>query len=210
MPISPKKSLTSLCEEVKFCKKCLDLSSLRKQSVPGAGAASAKLIITGYYPSDKGAEIDGVPFTNDQEGKLIRKVIKEVGLSTEKDTFLTYLVKCTPRRKNINDSGPAPAAVKPSCEHVVNCISYLTEEISITTPHLIISLGLSASTIILERFFSIEKKYSDMSKLHMRLFENPSFKLVPFYHPKDVTSGAITEEKYLNDFKTLSRLFTII
>ena len=49
-----------------------------------------------------------------------------------------------------------------------------------------------------------------MSKLHMRLFENPSFKLVPFYHPKDVTSGVITEEKYLEDFKTLSRLFTII
>ena len=183
---------------------------LRKQSVPGSGAASAKLIITGYYPSDKGAEIDGVPFTNDEEGKLIRKVIKEVGLSTEKDTFLTYLVKCTPRHDDKCGPGPAHAAVKPSAEHVANCINYLTEEISIITPHLIISLGLSASSIILERFFSIEKKYKDMSKLHMRLFENPSFKLVPFYHPKDVTSGAITEEKYLEDFKTLSRLFTII
>jgi len=210
MPISPKKSLTNICEEIKFCKKCLDLSSLRKQSVPGSGAASAKLIIAGYYPSDKGAEIDGVPFTNDQEGKLIRKVIKEVGLSTEKDTFLTYLVKCTPRRENTGGAPETSGPVKPSPAHVSNCINYFTEEISITTPHLIISLGLSASSIILERFFSIEKKYEDMSKLHMRLFENPSFKLIPFYHPKDVTSGAITEEKYLEDFKTLSRLFTII
>ncbi|MBN1299127.1 MAG: uracil-DNA glycosylase [Actinobacteria bacterium] len=210
MPISPKKSLTNLCEEIKFCKKCLDLSSTRKQPVPGTGAASAKLIIIGYYPSDKGAEIDGIPFTHDQEGMLIRKVLKEVGLSTDKDTFLTYLVKCTPRKLKKDNSRQKPDLIKPLPEHIANCITYLTEEISIITPHLIISLGLSATKIILERFFSIEKNYNDMSRLHMRLFENPSFKLVPFYHPKDVTKGLITEEKYLSDFKTLSRLFTII
>jgi len=51
MPISSKKSLINLSEEVKTCKKCLDLVKTRKQPVAGFGASQAKLIIVGYYPT---------------------------------------------------------------------------------------------------------------------------------------------------------------
>lgn len=210
MPISSKKSLTNLSEEILACKKCLDLVKTRKQPIAGTGADKAKLIITGYYPSAEGAEQSGTPFTNDEEGKIIKQVINETGLSLEEDTFLTYLVKCCPRKITRQNKSVSAVVSKPADKHIGNCINYLTEEISIITPHIIISLGLSASRTILERFFSIEKKVTDMSKLHMRLFENPSFKLVPFFSPKDIIKGKITKEKYLEDFKTLSRLFAVI
>lgn len=210
MPISSKKSLNKLGEEISACKKCLDLVQTRKSPVPGRGAPKAKLIIVGYYPSADGAEINVIPFTSDEEGNIIRHVIEETGLSLEDDVFLTYLVKCAPRKYDKKTKNSEVRLSKPLSKHAVNCFNYLTEEISIITPHIIISLGLNTSSMILQRFFSIEKKYGDMSKLHMRLFENPSFKLVPFYSPKSITSGLISESKYIEDFKTLSRLFAVV
>jgi DNA polymerase len=209
MPISAKKSLKNLSEEVLACKQCLDLVKTRKTPVPGIGAPNSKLIIVGYYPTEGGAENSGIPFSNDEEGKLIRKVLKDVGLSLGSDTYMTYLVKCTPRKKSRKDQEKLVLS-KPSEKHVKNCINYMTEEISVITPHIILALGLDVSNIILDSFFSAKKKHKDMGKLHMRLFENPSFKLVPFYSPHDISNGLISEGKYTEDFRSLSRLFAII
>ena len=98
----------------------------------------------------------------------------------------------------------------PNAKHSANCINYFTEEISITTPHIIIPLGLEVSNLILENFFSVTKKHTDISKIHMRLFENPSFKLVPVYSPSDVLKGLISEQEYFGDFRKLSKIFSII
>ena len=50
-----------------------------------------------------------------------------------------------------------------------------------------------------------------MEKIHMRIFENPSFKLVPFFDPQDVViSGTITEERYIRDFGSLSKFLKIV
>ncbi|MBM3708934.1 MAG: hypothetical protein FJW61_00730 [Actinobacteria bacterium] len=211
MPISSKKSLSKLNEEITSCKQCLDLVKTRIQPVHGTGASSAKLIIVGYYPFDDIVEKKGIPFTDSKEGKLISRVLAGTCLSLEADTYLTYLVKCN-ATKSVKNKGKKEeaAATGPSSRHIQNCMNYLTEEISIITPHIIISLGLDVSNIILKNFFSVTKKHSDIKKLHMRLFENPSFKLLPFYSASDVEKGLISEEKFTEDFKSLSKLIAII
>lgn len=210
MPISSKKSLNKLKEEIINCKKCLDLVKTRKQPVPGIGGPNSKVILVGGSPNEKGSEQSGIPYENNDSGKLIRKILKGAKLSLDIDTYITYLVKCTPR-KTIKKEGRSQVKLsKPTAKHINNCINYLTEEISIITPHIIISLGLDISNIILRNFFSIEKDYKDISKLHMRIFENPSFKLVPFFSPEDVRIGLISEEKFQEDFKALAKLLSII
>ncbi|MBC8387018.1 MAG: hypothetical protein H8E13_03090 [Actinobacteria bacterium] len=211
MPINARKSLNRLKDEVVHCKKCLDLVKTRKKPVPGTGASTGRIIIVGNYPSIEGAEKTGIPYTNDSPGKLLRNILQEIHLSLSKDTYITYLVKCTPRKTTIKDSQEKNIQVKLLKKHTNNCIYFLTKEISIITPHIIISLGLDTSNIILENFFSVGKKYSNMKKIHMRMFENPSFKLVPFYEPQDVTERkVVTEKKYLEDFKSLSKLLKVI
>jgi len=45
----------------------------------------------------------------------------------------------------------------------------------------------------------------------MRVFENPSFKLVPFFSPHDVVvEKIISEEKYVEDFNSLARVLKIV
>ncbi len=202
MPISSKESLVQLHEHVKGCKKCSELVKSRKQPVPGIGAPSAKIIIIGYYPTPMGAEKTGKPYSGDPSGTFLRTMIEDVGLSLEKDTYLTYMIKCVPREGD---------TIKPKQEYVKNCVPYFIEEISITTPHIIVSLGLKVSNIILDRFFSMDKQYQDINDIHMRVFENPSFKLVPFYSPHDVIKKKkVSQEKYTEDFKALSKLLKMV
>lgn len=209
MPISAKVSLKNLKDEVLNCKKCPDLVKTRIKPVPGIGASNARIILVGDFPTEKGAEKKGIPYTNDEDGKLIRKVIDKIELSLEKDIYITYLVKCTPRK--INSSGKKEILSQPEQKHINKCVAYLSKEISIVTPHIIISLGLNISNVILKNFFSVDKKYKNINDIHMRVFENPSFKLVCFHSPKDVTlTKKISEKKYLEDFNYLSKLLKVV
>jgi len=211
MPISAEESINKLHSEVRNCKKCLDLLKTRKHPMPGIGAPKANIMIVGNYPLANGAEEKGIPFTGDAQGKFMRKILDETKLSLVKDTYITYLVKCTPRRTTKRESSSPVESTEPLKKYINNCISFLTKEISIITPHIIISLGLNVSNILLQKFFSTEKKYKNMEKIHMRIFENPSFKLVPFFDPQDVViNGALTEERYKRDFESLSKFLKIV
>ena len=212
MPINAKKSIEKLKSEILKCQKCRGLASLRKTAVPGTGSPKANIIIVSDFPHEDGAEKKGIPFTGDESGQFIRGIIKEVELSLDRDTYLTYLVKCTPRKSKSGASADkAGGEEKPSAVHIKNCIPYLIQEISISTPHIIVSLGLDVSNTLLKNFFSIDKKFKSMEKIHMRVFENPSFKLVPFFSPHDVkVAKIISEEKYIEDFKSLSKLLKMV
>jgi len=211
MQNSCKENFEELNSQVLSCKKCSELAELRKTPVPGVGSYNARILIIGDYPKEEGAELTGIPFTNDESGFLIRKMIEDSNLSLENDVYLTYLVKCTPRKKVSAHKGEKISLISPSKIHKDNCIAYLIKEITITTPHLLITLGLDTTKYILRHFFSINKKFNDMQDLHMKLFEIPSFKLVPFYAPQDVlVTKKISLDQYLADFQKLSQFLKIV
>jgi len=211
MPISAKESIEKLNSKILSCQKCKALAELRKTSVLGAGAPKANIIIISDFPHKDGAEKKGIPFTGDESGLFIRDILDEVKLSLKKDTYITYLVKCTPRKKKWGKVGEAVEERTPTPANVKNCIPYFVQEITISTPHIIVSLGLEASNALLENFFSMKKKYKSMDKIHMRIFENPSFKLVPFFSPHDVKyEKTISEEKYIEDFRSLAKLLKMV
>jgi uracil-DNA glycosylase family 4 len=212
MPISAKESLNNLNKEVLNCKKCPDLAKWRKQPpVPGTGASKAKIIIVCNYPIISEPGDKSSSNRNTGQYKFIRKILNKTALSLTRDTYITNLVKCTPVKPLKDTSGTGIKYIKPSKKHIDNCISFLNQEISIITPHIIVALGIDVSNIILQKFFSVEKKYRDMKKIHMRLFKNPSFKLVPFYDTKEVlVNGTIKEEEYVKDFESLARFLKTV
>jgi len=211
MPISCKENFEELNKTVLACNKCGELVYDDFKPITGVGALNARIIIVSDYPRKNGAQVTGIPFTNDESGLLIRKIIEDSSLSIENDIYLTYLVKCTPKKKVTAHKGEKISKEALTNTHKENCVPFLVKEISISTPHLLISLGLDTTLFILKYFFSINKKYTDMDQLHMKIFENPSFKLVPFYQPDDVTVfKKISMEKYINDFEALSKLLKII
>ena len=206
-----RENFDELNKKVVDCEKCSDLVELRNKPVPGIGALNARIIIVSDYPKKDGAEVTGVPFTNDDSGILIRKIIEDSSLSLENDIYLTYLVKCTPKKKVKAGKTEKISEFAPAKIHKENCVPYLTKEITISTPHLLISLGFDTTKFILKHFFSINKKFESMDDLHMKIFKNPSFKLVPFYQPDDVTVlKRISMDKYISDFEALSKLLKVV
>jgi len=201
MPISARESLNKLNKDISNCKKCIVPIKTQKQSSPGSGAPKARIMVIADYPESPDTAKKGSTISSGDRDKFIKKLFNEAGLSFSRDIYVTYLIKCP----------SAAGTAKSLKKHIDNCIPFLSKEISIITPHIIISLGLDVSNVILQKFFSVSKKYRNMEKIHMRIFENPSFKLVPFSNPMDISkSGAITEEKYRKDFQALSKLLKII
>lgn len=211
MPISARESLNKLDREVISCKKCLDLVKAGNRPVSGKGASKANIMIVSTFPlmnKPGGKKVSSRIFN---QSELIIKIFERTGLSLVRDTYITSLIKCSPGIPSNESRKSSTEEIKPLKKHINNCITYLTEEISIITPHIIVSMGLDSSNIILEKYFSIEKKYRDIKKIHMKIFENPSFKLVPFYDPQDIAvSDAISEEKFLNDFESLSKFLKMV
>jgi uracil-DNA glycosylase family 4 len=209
MPISARESLTKLNKELAGCNKCPDMIKIKNKPIPGSGTPRANIMIVRNYPR---GNICGVSSRESQEeDRFLRKILNKTGLSLTKNTYMTYLVKCTPGKLIKGDGGSSIKPSRPLKKHIKNCLHFLTEEISIITPHIIVSLGLDVSNTILNKFFSKDKEYRDIKKIHMKIFENPSFKLVPFFDPRDVlVTGKITEEKYINDFESLSRFLKVV
>jgi uracil-DNA glycosylase family 4 len=210
MPISARESLNKLDREVSSCKKCLDLVKAGYKPVAGKGKSKANIIIVSNSPLISKFRDKNISTLDNMLNELMIKIFDRTGLSPTKDTYITSLIKCSPGKIN-EGGGHSTKKVKLQKKHTDNCIAYLTREISIITPHIIVSMGLDVSNIILEKFFSIENKYRDIKKIYMKIFENPSFKMVPFFDPLDVIlKNTPDEEKFLKDFESLSRFLKMV
>jgi DNA polymerase len=122
-------SLEELNMQVYACRKCR-LWKSAKHGVPGEGPTNAKIMLIGQNP---GAEEDetGRPFVG-RAGKFLTKTLAEYGIKRE-DVFITNIVKHV-----------SPQNRKPLSGEVEACLPYLTKQISVIKPKIIVLLGASA------------------------------------------------------------------
>jgi uracil-DNA glycosylase len=122
-------SLDELNMQIYDCKRCR-LWQGAKHGVPGEGPLNAKVMLVGQNP---GADEDetGRPFVG-RAGKFLTKTLAEYGIKRE-DVFITNIVKHV-----------SPENRKPFADEVVACLPYLTAQISIIKPKIIVLLGSSA------------------------------------------------------------------
>lgn len=112
--------------ELKNCTKCR-LYSTRTQVVPGEGSPNAKIIIIGQNPGFN-EDRQGKPFIG-KSGDKLNELLKKLGLNRE-EVYITNLVKCF-----------TPANRKPELDEQKACEKYITFEIDLINPRVIIALG---------------------------------------------------------------------
>jgi uracil-DNA glycosylase len=122
-------ALEEINNKVYSCRKCR-LWQGAKHGVPGEGPQNAKVMVIGQNP---GADEDesGRPFVG-RAGKYLTKALAENGIKRE-DLYITNIVKHT-----------SPKNRKPFDDEVKACLPYLTTQISIIKPKIIVLLGASA------------------------------------------------------------------
>lgn len=131
----PAPDWDTLRQTVAACMLC-SLHKTRTQTVFGVGSQTADWMIIGEAP---GAEEDrrGEPFVG-RAGKLLDEMLRAVKLSRE-SVFIANILKCRP-----------PNNRDPSRDEAASCRRYLSRQIELISPKIIIAVGRIAAQHLLE------------------------------------------------------------
>jgi len=156
-----EKILKELEEEVKKCRKC-GLYRSRTNPVFGMGNPYANIMFVGEAPGYY-EDLRGLPFVG-QAGKLLDRLLKEIGLTRE-DIYIGNVIKCRP-----------PGNRDPLPQEIEACKSYLFKQIEIIKPKLICTLGRFALQILVGKKVFITRQ-------HGQLMEKGKTYIYPLFHP---------------------------
>jgi uracil-DNA glycosylase len=153
---------SELREAVRTCSAC-GLCKQRKQAVFGVGAEAGPWLFIGEGPGADEDEI-GEPFVG-QAGKLLDAMLAAIGISRGRDAYIANVVKCRP-----------PGNRTPTLEEAGACAAFLDRQIELIGPRLIVALGKTAASRLLQTEASL-------GSLRGRVHEYRGTPLVVTYHP---------------------------
>ncbi|MBZ0105564.1 MAG: uracil-DNA glycosylase [Sulfuricella denitrificans] len=153
---------SELKASVSGCTACR-LHETRTQAVFGVGDEQADWLLVGEGP---GAEEDkqGEPFVG-QAGRLLDNMLAAIRLKRGRNAYIANAVKCRP-----------PANRNPEADEVAACEPYLTRQIALIQPKLIIALGKVAA----HRLLGTD---SAIASLRGKLHQCQGITLIVTYHP---------------------------
>src|SRR5437764_91763 len=148
--------------DVDACTACA-LCRTRNKSVPGVGDAHAQWLFVGEAP---GADEDerGEPFVG-QAGRLLDSMLAALGMRRGHNVYIANVLKCRPPGHRTPDP-PEVEAFRP----------YPDRQIALIAPRIIVALGKSAATTLLNVDASI-------ASLRGRVHRYQGVPLVVTYHP---------------------------
>ncbi len=168
------------------CRRC-ELHQSRTQTVFGVGNLQADWLVIGEAP---GAEEDrrGEPFVG-RAGQLLDAMLAAVGLSRER-VFIANVLKCRP-----------PNNRDPRTEEASACRPYLSRQIELLAPKLILAVGRIAAQQLLE-------VSTPIGKLRGRVHEVPSLgaPVIVTYHPAYLLRSPADKAKTWDDLLLACRV----
>jgi uracil-DNA glycosylase family 4 len=151
-----------LQKECSTCVKC-SLSSTRNNVVFGRGNPHSKLFVIGEGPGQQEDE-QGLAFVG-RAGKMLDSAFQSVGIDTNKDCYISNIVKCRP-----------PNNRKPLANEVKECMPWLNEQIVLIKPKVIVLAGSTA----VQSYLNIDEP---ISKLRGEWVVRNDIKYMPIFHP---------------------------
>lgn len=152
--------LTQIEHAVKTCTKCR-LCKTALNAVPGEGNANSEMVFIGEAPGAN-EDASGRPFVG-RAGKLLEDLLGKIGY-TRDQVWIGNIIKHRP-----------PQNRDPLPDELLACSPYLTEQLIILKPKLIVTLGRFSMN-----YFFPEAK---ISKDHGTLLTTQNYLIFPVYHP---------------------------
>lgn len=154
-------SLDALQKFIGECTRC-KLCEARKTVVFGVGNPKASLMFVGEGP---GADEDeqGVPFVG-RAGQLLTKMIEAMGINRD-DIYIANIVKCRPPDNRV-----------PEPDEIATCIPFLMKQIELVSPKVIVCLGKTAVSALLNTQMPITKIRGQFQQLN-------GIDVMPTFHP---------------------------
>ena len=173
-----QKKLDALTQKIVDDKVCEDLAKQATQLVFGDGNIDADIVFIGEAPG-KNEDIQGKPFVG-AAGKFLNEMLEMIGLKRE-DIYITNIMKYRP--PNNRDPEPAEKAV---------FLPYLSEQLAIIKPKLIVTLGRHSMDVLLPGL--------KISQVHGQPKRKNGQVYLPLFHPAAALYNGGMRQTLIDDF----------
>ncbi len=150
--VPPGAGLDGLRTAAATCEGC-DLHSGATQTVFSSGSAVARVVLVGEQPGDQ-EDRQGAPFVG-PAGKLLDKALTEAGIDRS-DAYVTNTVKHF--RFTQSGTGARRIHQTPDATHVAACRPWLSAELRVIDPPVIVVLGATAAKALLGPGFRVTRQ----------------------------------------------------
>lgn len=171
-----------LKDKVLSCRRC-DLSHTRNSVIFGEGNRDAAIMIIGEAPG-RDEDLQGRPFVG-KSGQLLDKILEACGFTRQKHVFISNIVKCRPPDNRIPT--PAESAV---------CMPWLTNQIELINPAIMILLGATALKYMAGPDYKIRRDHGKWISCQGRL-------AMPVYHPAALLRDPSLKRDTWEDYKKI-------
>lgn len=187
-----KQIINDINKQIKNCILC-SLHKTRINAVCGEGPVPSKIMIIAQAPGR----------TEDKEGKMLigpsgkvfDKLRHSAGLKRE-NIYITNLVKCF-----------LPNCRKPRRDEMNICYNkYLTKEIELAKPEIIVTLGYHVTKFIFSQNGLKVPNKLEFKSTFGQLFTSKNRKIVPLRHPATVVHNSTNLKKLSNEYAILKTL----
>lgn len=175
-------SLDELSGSISQCYLC-DLSKSRRQSMSGYGNPGARVMLVDGYVSAPEDESNG--YYVGRSGAMLRDMIENVLTLTIEDVFVTHAVKCKP----FGFQNPSQSEIK-------SCAPFLTRQIEIIAPDVIVALGEDAY-----RCLTNDETSFDMVRGEIVPYNGSV--VIAMYHPLHLLRNPSLKKEALKDLQTI-------
>src|SRR3954464_3340715 len=141
--------LDTLTDAAQGCKGC-DLYLDATQTVFGAGAPAAEMMLVGEQPGDQ-EDKAGAPFVG-PAGKLLGKALEAAGIDRDR-VYVTNAVKHF--KFTLPERGKRRIHKTPSRTEVVACRPWLLAELAAVEPDVVVILGATAAKALMGSSFRL-------------------------------------------------------
>ena len=150
--VPPRADLRALDHAIQDCRGC-DLYRDATQAVLGEGPGTAWVALVGEQPGDQ-EDKAGRPFVG-PAGRLLNRALADAGIDRD-DTYVTNAVK----HFRFTTRGESKRRIhkKPDVGHIVACRPWLTAELAVVEPQVVVVLGAVAGRALLGPSYRVTKQ----------------------------------------------------
>src|SRR3989344_5244173 len=170
--------LDAIAKDIVEQNICPELAKDATQLVFGEGNPDAELVFIGEAPG-KNEDLQGKPFVG-AAGKFLNEMLEMIGLKRE-DVYITNIVKYRPP----NNRDPEPEEKKAF-------LPYLSEQLDIIKPKLIVTLGRHSMDALLPGL-KISQVHGQPKRLKGRVY-------LPLFHPAAALYNGGMKQTLIDDF----------
>jgi uracil-DNA glycosylase family protein len=179
--IPARLTLATLKRAARDCRGC-PLYLGATQTVFGAGKRTARVVLVGEQPGHE-EDLRGLPFVG-PAGRLLDRALDDAGLDRD-EAYVTNVVKHFKWQRK----GKARIHKKPNAAEIRACLPWLSAELKVLRPTVLVCLGATAAQALLGRDFRVTARRGEVLRTELAEYT------LATVHPSSVLRQRTSEER---------------